>query len=520
MPRPGLTPVSSTAVLLTRVLFAAVLLVTVPVGCSLGADPGDETSPKGLSVGASPRSALPFDDPVTPMGPLATPSWRVGVDALGDHAGAAFLGYLDAIGTVREDGTWELTLASERMADRAAFGALELDIAFSRHHEDLSTLTGSTVPTEEQLRIGLSPESTLAASRARLEAVAEVAGTSDGTLVRSDDPETAARVVRLAERLGLSPRTTVDGDENVVDLPDLTDRATVAGWSYVCPLRVPGAGAPSCWTPTPSSWIEPFDTVDADRWLVATTGPLADPARDRPPTEAGGVSWTNREAQVYSPDQVTVRDGALWLEAETNAVPSIDTTPFVSGMVISNERIGWGRVEVDVTVPQGAGLWPAVWLLPIAACEAPGRCPGYQSRRYVEVDLLETIGHEPGRLHTSVHWFDDRLQSATAVHQTGIDDGDAHTVWVEWRPGVITHGVDTEPLVSFPTALDATSPLSATPDHRLVFNLAVGGTFAGDGVMGRGANWWGDASPPPGWPTLDWDQATLAVHEARYDPLS
>lgn len=506
MSRPSLAAALLTAALLTA-------------ACAVGAGDDGPASAKARDEVGAPSPVLPFLEVEPFAGPLATPTMRVGVEALSDQADAAFLGYLDGVGMVNEDGSWELLLGTDRMADRAAFGALQLGIAFARHHDDSRLLVGPALPDEPLRRVGLTPDATPATIRARLAAVAETAGTEEGTLLRTSDRDAAIRAFHLARRLGLSPRSSIDGGQVIVDLPEPSDRTHVAGWSYVCARRVPGAGAPDCPSPILSSWAEPFDILDPDRWRIATTGPLADVARDEPPTEEGGVSWTNREAQVYRPDQVSVLGGALRLEAEPSAAPSIDTTPFVSGMVISQRRLGWGRVEIDVVVPQGAGLWPALWLLPVAACEAPGRCPGYRTGRYVEVDLLETIGHEPGRLHTSVHWFDERLRSLSEVHDIAVDDGAVHTVWVDWRPGVITHGVGDETLVSFPTALQPGSPLSAAPDHRLVLDLAIGGSFAGEGVIGRNSDWWGDASPPPGWPSMDWERATLVVHEIRHLPL-
>ncbi len=142
--------------------------------------------------------------------------------------------------------------------------------------------------------------------------------------------------------------------------------------------------------------------------------------------------------------------------------------------------------------------------MPEPACEAPGRCPGYATEHYVEIDLLETIGHQPGRLHTSVHWFDPGLVSASQVHALPIDDGAVRTFALDWRPGVVRFEVDGDLVYSHPTATEAGSPLARPPDHRLVMNLAVGGSFAGDRLLGPTSPWWGDTQVPDVFPDLGW----------------
>ncbi|MFN3219270.1 MAG: family 16 glycosylhydrolase [Acidimicrobiales bacterium] len=474
----------------------------------VGESPDGETSGDAAVAGSEPRPLMlaAWPRPVPHREPVV-------VSDLAHHAAAAFLGYHDAGSRHRSDGSWTLTLGSVAAADRAALGALSLGVAFSREGADAMTLTGAEPVLQPPL------DADPAALRARLGAVAEVAADAatarevdgaraDLVAAVTDDPAAAARIAAVAQALDLSPKGVALADgRHAVTLPVPSDRWTVAGMPRAC-CRA-----------EPEPWRESFDRPDLRRWRVATTGPLTDIERSTPPTSAGGVSWTNGEAQVYRPSQVAVVDGALRLRAEPSPVVSVETTPLMSGMVISERRFGWGRIEIDASIPQGAGLWPALWLLPEAACEAPGRCPGYETGDYVEVDLLETIGDEPGRLHTSVHWNDPGLVSVSEVHPLPIDDGAVRTFALDWRPGVMRFEVDGEVVWSFATATEAGSPVARPPDHRLVMNLAAGGTFAGDRLLGPTSPWWGDTRVPEAFPDLGWETADLVVHEVRYLPM-
>lgn len=76
--------------------------------------------------------------------------------------------------------------------------------------------------------------------------------------------------------------------------------------------------------------------------------------------------WTNNELQEYtaSDDNIYVENGHLVLRAIRE---DRDGTPYyTSGKVNSqnNTDFQYGRVEVRARVPEGQGLWPAIWMMP------------------------------------------------------------------------------------------------------------------------------------------------------------
>ena len=73
--------------------------------------------------------------------------------------------------------------------------------------------------------------------------------------------------------------------------------------------------------------------------------------------------WTNNELQEYttSTDNVFVKDGNLVLKALKTEKDGI--THYTSGKVTGQNKTDfkYGKVVVSAKVPEGQGLWPAIW---------------------------------------------------------------------------------------------------------------------------------------------------------------
>ncbi|MEL7045644.1 MAG: malectin domain-containing carbohydrate-binding protein, partial [Pseudomonadota bacterium] len=98
-------------------------------------------------------------------------------------------------------------------------------------------------------------------------------------------------------------------------------------------------------------WEDDFSDVDAfvDNWTAEQWAP-------------GRV---NNEVQAYTTDQKNVRieDGVLILEAHRTGR---DEPAYSSGRVHSwgNRSLHYGRLDIRARVPEGRGVWPAIWLMP------------------------------------------------------------------------------------------------------------------------------------------------------------
>ncbi len=422
---------------------------------------------------------------------------------------------------------WEIDLTgSPVLADRIAIGLLQRGVEFERSIDvdafgDVGSVLSGPGSIEQFNSTSSGADAVSAdAARAQLGVIMELGGSPDGGLGPASEAES---IEVLASSLGLAP-TRVEGVPTVVSIEDLEIVASIA---VTDPSRVPGLGARSA----PSALAESIPLLP-DSWVSATTGPLTPGADHSLSPSEGGIGWTNREAQRYDPASVFFTesgDDGQVIELRTDAVdtPSVDALPFRSGMVIADQLIGWGPLSVDVTLPAGDGLWPAVWLLDAEACEAPGRCPNYATTAYHEIDLIETRGDQPDEAHTSLHWFDERLRSTSDTEP--IEPGGRVVVTVERRPGIIVWRIDGDVVyvVAGPVTgtiggegtvgVDA-GPHRSQPMH-LIINTAVGGNFAGDRILGRTGEWWGDAQVPDSFPAVGWDVATLTVHEVLFTPV-
>lgn len=186
--------------------------------------------------------------------------------------------------------------------------------------------------------------------------------------------------------------------------------------------------------------------------------------------DGGCTIASNDERQWYQPDAVSVEDGVLVLEAtaEPQLSPDGVRLPLTSGMVSTGpsrdgEQPGfaftYGIAEARVRLPEAAGTWPAVWMLPADQESLP------------EIDLLEWYGERPDLVTSHVHAEVDGERRSQRV-EVPIDDGRGrwHVVTVRWEPGVVEFFLDGER-----TGIVDDAELVPDEPMYLVLNLAMGG---------------------------------------------
>lgn len=127
-----------------------------------------------------------------------------------------------------------------------------------------------------------------------------------------------------------------------------------------------------------------------------------------------------------------------------------------------------GYFEFDANVPICTkGAWPALWLLP-ATISWP---------KYGEIDVLEAIGD--GKVYQSLHSKPaDRKVSTTHSVKVPCQRG-WHRYGVLWRADTISYYIDRKLTRTMPTPPDLTKPM------YLIFNLAMGGSWAGTPAVKR-----------------------------------
>ena len=261
-------------------------------------------------------------------------------------------------------------------------------------------------------------------------------------------------------------------------------------------------------------WNDEFEApaVDVSKWDVATgVNAWYQRASDSrwvepqwfnepfaPWIQAGTI---NGERQYYSPNNVTVNDGVLQIQARRESVanPVGIYDPqfhrYTSGKLNTADefQFRFGIVRWRAQLPAGQGMWPALWML-----NAPN--PWYWDD---EIDVMEARGSLPN-ITTSAHHFKvgvDRVnQYNSAELNTGLNlQAGFHEYGLEWTTSRIqTHFNDQ-------VVFTDTEKIPQDPMF-LIMNAAVGGLF--DGVPASDAIFpsnflidWVRVWQPSAWPS-------------------
>lgn len=225
----------------------------------------------------------------------------------------------------------------------------------------------------------------------------------------------------------------------------------------------------SCWK---STFVEDFDTLDLrdesngeGRWRTRYIW--------------GRDTIINRELQYYiDPDEhdaspFSIDDGILTIRASRTPAGLADRVAgqgYVSGVLTTEKSFAqkYGRFEASAQVPSGRGLWSALWLLPSFESWPEGVAV------LPEIDIMESLGHTPGTLHTTLH-TNQTGELTSHGYETKVDDlsMDFHLYSVVWTPETVTWYLDREAVARHPTPDDFSRPV------HFLLNLAVGGGWPG-----------------------------------------
>jgi beta-glucanase (GH16 family) len=134
----------------------------------------------------------------------------------------------------------------------------------------------------------------------------------------------------------------------------------------------------------------------------------------------------------------------------------------------------YGRIEVRAKLPQGRGVWPAIWMMGTNRTTV-----GWP--RCGEVDIMEFVGKEPDKVHATVHfWKDGKHASKGSSLPASAPFLEFHIYAVEWNSDKMVFLFDQQAYFTFD--LDAAGSGPDNPfrkPHYLLLNLALGGSWGG-----------------------------------------
>jgi beta-glucanase (GH16 family) len=218
-------------------------------------------------------------------------------------------------------------------------------------------------------------------------------------------------------------------------------------------------------------WSDEFegDTLDTSKWSYQYgTG-----------TSEGLTGWGNNELQYYTdrPENVFVQDGKLHIVARQERFGNRDYT---SARIRSINQGDWtyGRFEIRAKLPEGRGLWPAIWMMPTESVYGTWAASG-------EIDIMELVGHEPDVVHGTLHyggrWPNNVHTGASYRMRDGKFSDDFNTFTLLWREGEMRWFVNGQLYQNQLNWSTEGHPFPAPFDEKfhMILNVAVGGNWPG-----------------------------------------
>lgn len=190
----------------------------------------------------------------------------------------------------------------------------------------------------------------------------------------------------------------------------------------------------------------------------------------------------NKELQYYVTNNVRVRDGFLTIEARKEHYTGTEgTREYTSSRIRTKAKGDWlqGRFEVRARLPQGKGMWPAIWMLPTENRYGAWPLSG-------EIDIMELLGHQPKRIHATLHYADlsgHRTSSGKDfVLSAGSFADGFHVFRLDWGPTGMRWYVDGKSIHAATEWYSGSNRFPAPFDQKfhLILNVAVGGRWPGD----------------------------------------
>lgn len=195
--------------------------------------------------------------------------------------------------------------------------------------------------------------------------------------------------------------------------------------------------------------------------------------------DIGGNGWGNNELQYYTYQNLKnarVEKGALIIE--THKEPQ-DENHYTSARLVTKGKgdFLYGRFEVRAKLPTGRGTWPAIWML--------ASNPIYD-KKYLpnngEIDIMEHVGYDPGRVHTTLHTksFNQNNGTQPSASRTFADfDTAFHTYRIDWTPNKIEAFIDQKLVLTFPKVSNRWEDYPFDQPFHILINIAIGGGWGG-----------------------------------------
>lgn len=193
--------------------------------------------------------------------------------------------------------------------------------------------------------------------------------------------------------------------------------------------------------------------------------------------DEGDHGWGNNELQFYTKENLKnsrVENGILIIEAHAD---TSFAKGYSSARLVTKGKAAWenGYLEIRAKLPKGTGTWPAIWMLP-----EENRHGGWPKNG--EIDIMEHVGYDPGKVHGTVHTeaFNHSIGTQKGAQLMVPDFYEAfHTYAIDWTQDRIDFFIDGEKYFTFENTGGDYSEWPFDQPFHLILNIAVGGNWGG-----------------------------------------
>ncbi len=187
--------------------------------------------------------------------------------------------------------------------------------------------------------------------------------------------------------------------------------------------------------------------------------------------------WGNDELEWYTdrPQNARLENGHLIIEARND---NWQGHPYTSARIKTQGKreFQYGRIDIRARLPQGRGIWPALWMLGSNIGQVGWPACG-------EIDIMELVGHLPHLSHGTAHWGRDvanhHFLGADYSHNGEPFSERFHVFSIIWLKDHITWFVDDVAFFEFDHTKTQGQPYPFNQPFFFIFNLAVGGNWPG-----------------------------------------
>ncbi|MCK0110004.1 glycoside hydrolase family 16 protein [Flavobacteriaceae bacterium S0825] len=190
--------------------------------------------------------------------------------------------------------------------------------------------------------------------------------------------------------------------------------------------------------------------------------------------DIGAGGWGNGESQFYTDrsDNVIVENGLLKITAKKESYQGSDYT---STRMTTQDKyeFTYGKIEVRAKLPEGAGTWPAIWLLGANIDTVGWPACG-------EIDIMEHWGHNPTIVSSATHTpsCSGGCMDANVGEITVSDFAtEFHVYGLEWTENKLRFFLDDNFLYEYNPTVKNASTWPFNNPHFFILNIAMGGNW-------------------------------------------